>query len=99
MSSPIFQIRSDFIKKEPPRRRNPAAVGAKVLITVTAREEMIIFIKNIVDLLGSEIKLNLIEVLDMEDNILNISLNIWVDDGTIDLINQILIKNGFTHRL
>lgn len=58
--------------------------------------DSIIFIKNIVDLCGSDIELDLIEVIDMGDDILNMSINIHVDENTLDLINRILIKNGFT---
>lgn len=60
--------------------------------------EMIQFIKNIVDLCGI-CKLDHIEVIDMGDEILNISLTISMNDTqSIDLINHILIKNGFDLR-
>ena len=59
---------------------------------------MIQFIKNIVDLCGI-CQLNHIEVIDMDDEILNISLTIDMNDSEfIDLINHILIKNGFDLR-
>ena len=60
--------------------------------------EMIQFIKNIVDLCGI-CQLDHIEVIDMGDEILNISLTISMNDTqSIDLINHILIKNGFDLR-
>lgn len=56
------------------------------------------FINNIVDLTYAY-ELDLIEVIDMGDDILNMSLSIQInDEEAIDLINRILIKNDYVLR-
>lgn len=58
--------------------------------------EIIQFMRNIVDLY--DVSLDQIEVLDMDDDILNISIKIHADEyESIDLINRILNKKGFTN--